>query len=96
MASHEFRFAEHSYPFMGKHRREALPNPKLRERARDPRYASVMLWNWQLCKDCGSLVPRCCTQCGGTSFNTRPRDIMRAALNQHGYPPPLHPSNTKT
>lgn len=61
----------------------------LRERRRDPRYASAMTWNWQVCNDCGKLVSLCCPQCGGVSFNQRPRDVMRAALDKHGYPPAL-------
>jgi hypothetical protein len=82
--------AEQIRSAMSKSRIKSGRQEKLRERRRDPQYASAMPWNWQLCNDCGSLVPRCCPRCGGTSFNNRPREIIRAGLNKHGYPPILH------
>ncbi len=61
------------------------PRPKPSQR--DPRYASVRPWDWRLCRDCGHLIPKCCSRCGGTHFTERPGEIIAAALRQHGYPP---------
>ena len=55
----------------------------------DPRYAAVRLWDWRLCLECGSLIPERCPKCGGNRFSKQPRDILKAAIDQHGYPPSL-------
>jgi hypothetical protein len=53
----------------------------------DPRYASARPWDWQVCRDCQTLVPVRCPKCGSDRLSGRPGDVVHAGLHQFGPPP---------
>lgn len=58
----------------------------------DPAYASARPWDWQVCKQCGQLVPReenRCPACGSRRFDVNPLGVFRRGFHLYGAPPSL-------